>query len=521
MARLARLERVAGFDPAHLSAAGRNLFSLAERWTGIRERLIKGAARPAQFDDLSGAPSITRNPLGAGTNLRISRYSGFTQSETATAWCGANAVMGFNDSGAEVSTMASGRGVSMDGYALSSNHGKTFAYMGSPATPNDPNTFMAGDPVVACADAATFYYASVYIDGSNGISGVSLSTSTDGGKTFAPPAAIASQPSDSHIVDGARIAVAPGEPAHLYVSYTDIDFSGSICGTESSSAVPRYAIEIVSSADGGATWTAVPVTIAQVCADTSHPFAFVGGSQVAVGPSGDVYVAWELFNNLDVLGGREIQVARSTDQAQSFPASPVTVATINFAGDGADWQGLIHSNEHPSLAIGKGPNSGRVYLAWNTGDRQVPDALTTTGSYNFTDIMFSQSQDGGATWSLPVRVNRDPEGGSRPNVDHFEPALASDSTGRIAICFYDRRNDAANFLIDRYCASSVNGKKWTNDRITLTRFPVAVGQDILMTPDYMGDYDTLASDVLDRHLGFVGGYASNLSGHPIVRTIQY
>jgi hypothetical protein len=38
-----------------------------------------------------------------------------------------------------------------------------------------------------------------------------------------------------------------------------------------------------------------PVVVAQVCADSLHPFAFVGGSRVAVGPSGDIYVAWELF----------------------------------------------------------------------------------------------------------------------------------------------------------------------------------------------------------------------------------
>jgi hypothetical protein len=231
------------------------------------------------------------------------------KSETATAWCGAHAVIGFNDSGAEVATMASGRGVSMDGYALSSNHGLTFTYMGSPATPSDPNTFMAGDPVVACADAVTFYYVSAYVDGTNGISGVSPSTSTDGGKTFALPAVIANQPSDSHIVNGAWIAVQPGNPAHLYVSYTDLDFSGSICGTESGSAIPRYAIEIVNSADGGATWSAAPVTVAQVCADSSHPFAFVGGSRVVVGPTGDVYVALELFGNIDGLAGRSSRLS--------------------------------------------------------------------------------------------------------------------------------------------------------------------------------------------------------------------
>jgi hypothetical protein len=42
-----------------------------------------------------------------------------------------------------------------------------------------------------------------------------------------------------------------------------------------------------------------------------------------------------------------------------------------------------------------------------------------------------------------------------------------------------------------------------------------------MASDYMGDYDTLASDALKFHAGFVGGYASNLSGHPLVKTLQY
>jgi hypothetical protein len=520
MARLRQLENVAGFDPARLSAASRNLFSLADRWTAVRDRLVKGAEVPAEPQQSQAPGAEQMSPIFA-TNLRNSRYSGFTQSETATAWCGSDVVMGFNDSGAEVTTMASGRGVSMDGYAMSSNRGATFTYMGSPATPSDPNTFMSGDPVVACANAAAFYYVSGFLDGTNGISGVGLSTSTNGGKTFATPVVIAGRPSNSHIVDGAWIAVDHSAPNRLYVTYTDLDFSGSICGVENGSAVPRYAIETVSSADGGATWTAMPVVVAQVCADSAHTFAFVDGARVAVGPSGEVYVAWELFGSASGLGGREIEISRSTDQAQSFPASPVTVAAIGCAGDCADWQGLAHSNEHPSLAIGKGPHSGMVYLAWNDGNRQAPDALTTTGFYNFTDIMFSQSGDAGATWSAPVRVNNNLEGGAAPLTDQFEPALASDSSGRIAICFYDRRRDAANFRIDRFCASSHNGRNWSNSRITLMQFPTVVGQDVLMAPDYMGDYDTLASDTLDRHAGFVGGYASNLSGNPIVKALQY
>jgi hypothetical protein len=520
MARLRQMEKIPGFDPARLSAASRNLFSLADRWTAVRERLLKGASAFAASAQTRSFVA-TEMPLTLGTDLRQSRYSGFTQSETSTAWCGSSVVMGFNDSGAEVTTMASGRGVSMDGYAQSSNRGATFTYMGSPATPSDPNTFMSGDPAVACANAATYYYVSSFLDGTKGISGVSLSTSSDGGKTFVTPVVIAQQPTNSHIVDGAWVAVDRAIPGRLYVSYTDLDFSGSICGMENGSAVPRYAIETVSSADGGTTWTATPVVVAQVCADSAHAFAFVDGARVAAGPNGEVYVAWELFGDTNGLGGRAIEISKSTNQAQSFAASPVTVATIGCAGDCADWQGLAHSNEHPSLAIGKGPNSGKVYVAWTDGNRQAPDTLTTTGFYNFTDIMFSQSGDAGATWSPSVRVNNNFEGGGAPLTDQFEPALAADLKGRIAICFYDRRNDPSNFRIDRYCASSHNGQSWFNSRITPMSFPTIVGQDVLMAPDYMGDYDTLATDGLDFHAGFVGGYASNLSGHPLIKTLQY
>ena len=155
--------------------------------------------------------------------------------------------------------------------------------------------------------------------------------------------------------------------------------------------------------------------------------------------------------------GRQIEISQSANHAQSFPASPVLVANIGCAGDCTDWQGLAHSNEHPSLAIGKGPHSGMVYLAWNDGDRQSPDALTTTGAYNFTDILFTQSINGGTTWSTPVRVNNNPKGGRAAD----RPFRARDgvrSHRPYRDLLYDRRSDATNFRIDRYCASSNSAK---------------------------------------------------------------
>jgi hypothetical protein len=519
MARLRMFARLRGFDPERLSASSRNLFSLAGRWPELRARLLNGAALSLPATQLSGS-AATETPLRRGTDLTKSRFSGFTQSETATAWCGHNVVMGFNDTGAEVSTLASGRGVSMDGYAVSSDRGSSFTYLGSLATPSDPNTFMSGDPDLDCADAGTFYYVSSFLNGTEAVSAVALSVSQNGGQTFAQPVMVAQAPSSTHIIDGAWIAVDHHNPSFIYVSYTDLDFSGTICGFEAGSPVPRYSIELVSSADAGTSWSATPLVITQVCADGAHEFAFVDGARVAVAPNGSVHVAWELFGSSGSLVAREIEISNSTDRAQSFSA-PATVATIGCAGDCADLQGLVHSNEHPSLAVGKGPHADAVYLAWNDGNRQTPDTLTTIGAYNFTDIKFSQSTDGGITWSPPVRVNNNPEGGGAPLTDQFEPALVSDLTGRIAVCFYDRRRDPNNFLIDRICASSSSGVTWNNSRITYYQFPTLVGQDVLLAPDYMGDYDTLASDALNHNPGFVGGFESNLGGNPIVKTAQY
>ena len=90
-ARAATLEANPHFRRDALFGAARNLVALADRWTVIRPQL-------AQLIDLAvAAPSAVStdfaNGFAAGkpiskVTLGASRYSGFTQSETATAWCG-------------------------------------------------------------------------------------------------------------------------------------------------------------------------------------------------------------------------------------------------------------------------------------------------------------------------------------------------------------------------------------------------------------------------------------------------
>lgn len=84
----------------------------------------------------------------------------------------------------------------------------------------------------------------------------------------------------------------------------------------------------------------------------------------------------------------------------------------------------------PSLAwdrSGKAHN-GRVYLVYT---------FNFTNQDNNTDIEESFSDDNGATWSAPVRVNDDTTKNSQ-----FNPGVAVDQTsGNLAVTWYDCRND--------------------------------------------------------------------------------
>jgi hypothetical protein len=165
--------------------------------------------------------------------------------------------------------------------------------------------------------------------------------------------------------------------------------------------------------------------------------------------------------------------------------------------------------------MGKGTRSGKLFMAWNDGDNPQNDALI--GTYNFADVKLVSSSDG-VNWSAPVKANIN----AASNTDHFQPAVSCDKAGRVAVCFYDRRNDLNNFLIDRYCASSTTGgASFTNTRISPKSFASVVSQDALIAPNYMGDYDTLTSDTMNTVAGFRGAFANNVTGAPNVQANRF
>src|ERR1700694_223993 len=106
--RLHQLQAAVKKIPAahQLALSGNShLLQIAKVWDNLAAQMIKN---PATRPSLAG---FTPNSLGGivavsnpATDLDFSSFAGFTQSETSTARCGNNVVVGFNDSGSVFET---------------------------------------------------------------------------------------------------------------------------------------------------------------------------------------------------------------------------------------------------------------------------------------------------------------------------------------------------------------------------------------------------------------------------------
>jgi hypothetical protein len=457
----------------------------------------------------------------------ISRFAGSTQSEESVAWCGRNAIVGFNDSGSLVRTMfppspSPSLSLSNNGWSVSSDAGGSFTDKGillpDPIPAGSRFLDLFGDPVVGCTDSATFYYASAAMNitfSSGQFDAISLSKSTDGGGSFGGAKIAIQKPISNHFLDKPWMTVQRVSGAdYIHITYADF-FFGAPCPFNGMS------IEYVRSTDGGTTFSN-PIVIDQVCG-----ISVVQDSHVAVGTGSDVYVAWESYPNGITRSGRQIKIRKSSNSGVGFgPAAVVTNVTAVGSGfyvqggfrDPLDFQGL-------AVDTTGGSNGGNVYITWQDGRNLTqPDPFSRSlgggclvgnvPSYCFGDILFTRSVDGGGTWSPPVRVNDDP---ITLKVDQMFPAVEVDKNGQLFVVFYDRRRDSRNFLIDTFVAKSHDaGQTWDNHRVTINNFAAISGADFVVNSSYMGDYLGIASDRTGQGDGVIVAWGDNSLGDPNV-----
>jgi hypothetical protein len=126
-----------------------------------------------------------------------------------------------------------------------------------------------------------------------------------------------------------------------------------------------------------------------------------------------------------------IYVARSSDDAQTFSAF-VPITTVSMVPGGVLPNTRFRDGITESFAASPTyPN--HVYLTYEDWDSVVGQM----------DVKFTQSVDGGVTWSAPVVVNDNVDVPGTPT-DQFQPSIAAGPNGAVAIAFYDRRQACPN-----------------------------------------------------------------------------
>ena len=208
----------------------------------------------------------------------------------------------------------------------------------------------------------------------------------------------------------------------------------------------------------------------------------------------------------------QIRGAKNEHDTRGF-----NIAAIRSADNGATWskREIIISDFRRGIVTDPDDEA-----AHRTGDIN-PEAIvdpTPGASYAVwqdnrfgpqSSIAFSESRDGGLTWSTPIRVNQTPDadpGEPAGNNQAFTPMVQVLNDGTVAVSYYDFRNntddDGATTPTDAFVVNCNPGDNDDNDcddasdwgdeiRVTDASFdsrkaPVARGS-------FLGDYEGLGS----------------------------
>jgi len=373
----------------------------------------------------------------------------------------------------------------------------------------------ASDPWVDFSPGGTAYLMSLSVDTNPGGFGIHpnamlVMRSTDGGATWSDPITLkrdenpnvlndkntlTADPNDSDFAYAVwdRLVSPPGETPNPNAFENALAFRGPVWFSRTT--------------NGGASWETArlifdPGTINQTI-----------GNQIVVLPDNaqfdgalvDVFDRIQNFANRPPGRGFSIAVIRSTDQGETWSKKAITVDRHNT------FQGLVVDPDDPNPAtravrtgdiipqITVDPNSGAIYVVWQ--DSRFGGVRSS--------IAFSQSLDGGLTWSPTIKVNQTPTNISLGNQQAFNPVVSVLADGTVGVRYSDfRANQAAPTIeplaTDEFIANCfpttpttcANAASW-GDEVRTTDASYNMRQAPVARGFFVGDYVGMDTDGTD------------------------
>ncbi|MFZ1729730.1 MAG: exo-alpha-sialidase [Bacteroidota bacterium] len=298
---------------------------------------------------------------------------------------------------------------------------------------------------------------------------IAVRTSFDGGATWTPMQFL---PHAAQDYGSADVSIAFHRTGIAYLSYVDFRMSPDTVG----------GVYLVHSTDGGLSWSSPR----EVVSTNDRPDLPIDRPWIAVDNSGGTYDGTVYVSSMSAywFPGEHHMYVRSTQDRG------VTWSTLYQVDDSAFSPGLM-TKAYGAISVGA---DGRVYTAFMSYDTKASPLIrilsaTTTDAgatwrrslltnvslsksitgytagycvaadpsraghavlawiderYGDIDVLLKHTTDGGATWSLPVRINDDPTGngvGQDLVWAQFAPA------GLLAIVWRDRRMNGAGLTV--------------------------------------------------------------------------
>jgi hypothetical protein len=327
------------------------------------------------------------------------------------------------------------------------------------------------------------------------------SRSTDGGLTWSNPVTVIRDTAPTVFNDKQSITADPTDANYVYAVWDRLVFPGS----ERASVVAAFRTSSFSgpawfarSSNSGVTWEP-----AREIYDPGQRDQTIG-NQIVVQPTGPLVNIFTEFNNENAKKRRGgfIRVLRSTDKGSTW-SGPFDVGRLGTIGNfDPETDDPVRTGDIiPDIAVDSTtatPTSGRLYAVWQ-------DASFNAGQADA--IAFSQSLDGGLSWSTPIKVNKTPTGIPIGNQQAFTASVDVSADGTVSVTYYDFRNNTPTppLLTDYFvvhchptsptaCRSATN---WVEEEEPLTD----TSFDMRLAPFaggfFTGDYEGLANAGID------------------------
>jgi hypothetical protein len=281
---------------------------------------------------------------------------------------------------------------------------------------------------------------------------VEVLKSTDGGLTWSAPTMLHDNAAARSFNDKDSITADPTDPNLAYMTWSFLTLPSGFLKRSSSAHFGLTGIKssvlFTRTTDGGQTWEPVR-TIYDPGAN-----AGANGDQVVVRPDGTIIDFFDetlgAKNNDGAPKGfdRDLSFISSTDQGQTWTPNGKPIRTNKLLGvpeTDPDSGNPIDNNGSTLIQlfdVAQDPNSGALYAVWE-------DARFRDGQYD--SIAFSQSTDGGNTWSTPIPINQTPTNIAAGDQQALIPTIAIAADGTVAVAYYDFRfNDARPGLATDY-----------------------------------------------------------------------